>query len=184
MRFSLQSSFLLLLVTIVIAIALSFLSLDQIFVSLKTRLENGEPSSLHGFLIHALDKGFCSPTTQQDHEEDDWNLFYHLGGNGPWIEKVDARYGTYEKDGTAPPGCVIDQVHMVRKLKGEMFQRSVKLPLGYKNAAELPTSYEDMLTLLSARSSCRKISYQKCRNTYGPLSQPHPTPKSHFIGIS
>lgn len=44
--------------------------------------------------------------------DNDWNLLYHLGGNGPWIEKVD---GVVE-GGTAPrEGCVVEQVHMVWK---------------------------------------------------------------------
>jgi|SRR5271155_221377 len=40
----------------------------------------------------------------------EWNLFYHLGGNGPWIPKVT---GVVEDDHTLPQGCVVDQVHMV-----------------------------------------------------------------------
>lgn len=45
----------------------------------------------------------------------DWNLLYHLGGNGPWIEKVD---GVVDgaSGGLAPPeGCRVEQVHMVRR---------------------------------------------------------------------
>lgn len=39
-----------------------------------------------------------------------WDIFYHLGGNGPWIPKVDNIVG----NGTEPPeGCWVDQVHMV-----------------------------------------------------------------------
>lgn len=38
------------------------------------------------------------------------DLFYHLGGNGPWIPKIN---GTV-KGGIEPPsGCRITQVHMV-----------------------------------------------------------------------
>jgi acid phosphatase len=40
----------------------------------------------------------------------DWNILYHLGGNGPWVEKVD----NVVEGGLAPPeGCVVEQVHMV-----------------------------------------------------------------------
>lgn len=40
-----------------------------------------------------------------------WNLFHHLGGYGPWIEKVD---GQGDLADLAPPeGCSIDQVHLV-----------------------------------------------------------------------
>ena len=40
-----------------------------------------------------------------------WNILYHLGGNGPWIEKVD---GIVEGGIGVPDGCRIEQVHMVR----------------------------------------------------------------------
>lgn len=40
----------------------------------------------------------------------DWNILYHLGGNGPWIEKVDGN----DSDGIKPPdGCAVEQVHLV-----------------------------------------------------------------------
>jgi len=39
-----------------------------------------------------------------------WNILYHLGGNGPWIPRLEN--GT--EDDLAPPhGCRVDQVHMV-----------------------------------------------------------------------
>ncbi|KAF2839772.1 phosphoglycerate mutase-like protein [Patellaria atrata CBS 101060] len=41
-----------------------------------------------------------------------WNILYHLGGNGPWVEKVD---GVVQK-GIAPPlGCKIEQVHLMSR---------------------------------------------------------------------
>jgi acid phosphatase len=41
----------------------------------------------------------------------DWNLFYYLGGYGPWVEKLD---GHAESQSIYPPeGCAINQVHMV-----------------------------------------------------------------------
>jgi hypothetical protein len=43
----------------------------------------------------------------------DWNIYYHLGGNGPWIPKVD---GVLSNDTAPPQGCVVQQVHMVCKL--------------------------------------------------------------------
>lgn len=46
--------------------------------------------------------------TRESSEE--WNLFQHLGGNGPWIEKS----GSNDEMSIAPPeGCSVDQVHMV-----------------------------------------------------------------------
>ncbi|KAL4995567.1 histidine phosphatase superfamily [Aspergillus recurvatus] len=44
-------------------------------------------------------------------ESDGWNLYYHLGGYGPWIEKLDA-----PTQGIEPPArCHIDQVHMMAR---------------------------------------------------------------------
>lgn len=40
----------------------------------------------------------------------EWNLLYHLGGNGPWIEKID---GVVEGGIQVPMGCKVDMVHMV-----------------------------------------------------------------------
>ncbi|THC90417.1 hypothetical protein EYZ11_010116 [Aspergillus tanneri] len=45
--------------------------------------------------------------------DDDWDLLYHLGGNGPWIEKRD---GETAAQGIGPPeGCSIGQVHMMSR---------------------------------------------------------------------
>ena len=41
---------------------------------------------------------------------EDWNILYHLGGNGPWIPKVD---GVCEDDLSMPEGCHVEQVHVV-----------------------------------------------------------------------
>lgn len=41
----------------------------------------------------------------------DWNILHHLGGNGPWVEMLDE--GRKTPDLAPPPGCSIDQVHMV-----------------------------------------------------------------------
>ncbi len=42
-------------------------------------------------------------------ESDGWNLYYRLGGYGPWIEKLDGPVQGLEP----PAGCHVDQVHMV-----------------------------------------------------------------------
>lgn len=42
----------------------------------------------------------------------EWNLFYHLGGNGPWIPKRD---GLGHPDDPLPDTCVVDQVHMLSR---------------------------------------------------------------------
>ena len=40
----------------------------------------------------------------------DWNIIYHLGGNGPWVEKL---VDVVEGDTSVPPNCEVEQVHMV-----------------------------------------------------------------------
>lgn len=40
----------------------------------------------------------------------DWNILYHLGGNGPWIQKID---GTVGDNIGAPESCRVEQVHMI-----------------------------------------------------------------------
>lgn len=42
----------------------------------------------------------------------DWNILYHLGGNGPWIEKLE---NTVEGGIAAPEGCKVEQVHMMAR---------------------------------------------------------------------
>jgi acid phosphatase len=40
----------------------------------------------------------------------DWNILYHLGGNGPWVEKV---IDVVDGGIAVPEGCQVEQVHMV-----------------------------------------------------------------------
>jgi acid phosphatase len=40
----------------------------------------------------------------------DWNILYHLGGNGPWVEKV---IDIVDGGIAVPDGCHVEQVHMV-----------------------------------------------------------------------
>jgi hypothetical protein len=40
----------------------------------------------------------------------DWNILYHLGGNGPWVEKV---VDVVDGGIAIPEGCEVEQVHMV-----------------------------------------------------------------------
>ncbi|EXJ86519.1 hypothetical protein A1O3_03470 [Capronia epimyces CBS 606.96] len=41
-----------------------------------------------------------------------WDLFYHLGGNGPWIPKID---GIGYSDALLPEECSVDQVHVLSR---------------------------------------------------------------------
>lgn len=53
----------------------------------------------------------CSSTDEDTGEtQSEWDLFYHLGGNGPWIPKVE---GVLHNGLDPPEGCKVDQVHMV-----------------------------------------------------------------------
>ncbi|KAF2017465.1 phosphoglycerate mutase-like protein [Aaosphaeria arxii CBS 175.79] len=42
----------------------------------------------------------------------DWNILYHLGGNGPWVEKV---ADVVEGGVAVPDGCIVEQVHMMSR---------------------------------------------------------------------
>jgi acid phosphatase len=42
----------------------------------------------------------------------DWNILYHLGGNGPWIEK---KHNVVERGIEVPKTCAVDQVHMMSR---------------------------------------------------------------------
>ncbi|RVX69343.1 hypothetical protein B0A52_06938 [Exophiala mesophila] len=42
----------------------------------------------------------------------DWKLFYHLGGNGPWIPKS---HNVAYDQAPLPKGCSVDQVHMLSR---------------------------------------------------------------------
>ncbi|KAL2820058.1 histidine phosphatase superfamily [Aspergillus granulosus] len=44
-------------------------------------------------------------------KSDGWNLHYHLGGYGPWVEKLDGPVQGIE----VPPGCLVDQAHMMAR---------------------------------------------------------------------
>lgn len=43
----------------------------------------------------------------------EWNLLYHLGGNGPWIPRVD---DIVDGGIAVPEACRIDMIHMVYSL--------------------------------------------------------------------
>jgi hypothetical protein len=66
-----------------------------------------------GSLADRLAAYFCTPTDQHTDGDPEWDLFYHLGGNGPWIPKVE---GVIRGTLAPPAGCDVDQVHMVKSL--------------------------------------------------------------------
>lgn len=89
--------------TFLITIVQSFLSSDRFCIILSSRLASNRSS---------VYQRFCGKNYAL-HNRERWSLFHYLGGNGPWIEKSNARFGTYEMEGKPPEGCVVDQVHMV-----------------------------------------------------------------------
>ena len=56
--------------------------------------------------------GILRTTVCSGSKAESWDLFYHLGGNGPWIPKAQS---TTVPDEPLPAGCIVDQVHMVRR---------------------------------------------------------------------
>lgn len=62
-------------------------------------------------LENALPAGLARSTASVNGKPE---LFYHLGGNGPWIPKVS---GTVEGGVQPPEGCHVTQVHMVSPSK-------------------------------------------------------------------
>lgn len=54
------------------------------------------------------------PWSQETHASNGavalWDILYNVGGNGPWIRKLD---GTVEEDIKPPAGCNAEQIHMV-----------------------------------------------------------------------
>lgn len=105
-------TFLLSTTAVVIAIGVSFLVDDVFCVAPSPHSRSWSTSSISSLLIHAAGGRFCRPGSPLDKREG-WDLLHYLGGNGPWIEKADARFGTYETAVKPPEGCGIDQVHMV-----------------------------------------------------------------------
>lgn len=54
-----------------------------------------------------LDRGQGAGATTKD-----WNILYHLGGNGPWVEKV---IDVVDGGVGVPEGCEVEQVHMMAR---------------------------------------------------------------------
>ena len=63
----------------------------------------------HLFSQHPLRNG-ARPTPAAMTDYTPPELFYHLGGNGPWIPKIN---GTIDEGIEPPAGCRVTQVHMV-----------------------------------------------------------------------
>ena len=66
---------------------------------------------LSGFNINFCDQRLFTsiPMLCPQTDANDWNLFYHLGGNGPWIPRASAG------DESLPFDCVVDQAHMISR---------------------------------------------------------------------
>jgi hypothetical protein len=108
-----QASLLIFCITTISAVAISFVSNKGICSALGSHAAGVDTASVFRFLLQGVHKRVCNAGSSNG-KQDQWNLFYHLGGNGPWIEKANPRFGSYEDEGKPPEGCVVDQVHMVR----------------------------------------------------------------------
>ncbi|KAJ6087861.1 hypothetical protein N7467_006775 [Penicillium canescens] len=53
----------------------------------------------------------AQPDTSQTSGKE-WNILYHLGGNGPWVENIHEGAASSLE---TPEGCSIDQVHMISR---------------------------------------------------------------------
>ncbi|CCX06869.1 Similar to 3-phytase B; acc. no. P34754 [Pyronema omphalodes CBS 100304] len=53
-----------------------------------------------------------APITSLQNSTDDWNILYHLGGNGPWIDRLD---GVVDGGVAVPSGCEVDMVHLMSR---------------------------------------------------------------------
>jgi hypothetical protein len=98
--------------TFIVAIVLPWLSGNRLCVFLTSHQPAPNTWSVSGPLLQAVHGRVCGQGWAPP-EQGEWNLFYHLGGNGPWIEMLDSRFGSYRDEGKPPEGCVVDQVHMV-----------------------------------------------------------------------
>ncbi|KAK0326215.1 hypothetical protein LTR82_002961 [Friedmanniomyces endolithicus] len=92
---------------------LLFAVLIALFNSLVTGVSAVE--FLHRLYSNPLSQLVISPSDPTEGSkptplDDTWDIRYHLGGNSPWILKVS---GTVDGGIEPPPGCVVDQVHMV-----------------------------------------------------------------------
>jgi len=107
-----QMSLLLFTVSAMICLLASvvFLLNPQPGYSLPNSLQQILPSYLqtdhHGWGLEPAYRGTSNCPDQQG----EWNIFYHLGGNGPWVEKVD---GVLDGGIQVPDGCEVDMAHMV-----------------------------------------------------------------------
>jgi acid phosphatase len=63
----------------------------------------------------------------------DWNILYHLGGNGPWVEKV---IDVVDGGIAVPENCVVEQVHMMSR-HAERYPTKKAGTSGFKPPVEL-----------------------------------------------
>jgi hypothetical protein len=53
------------------------------------------------------------PATHGGTIDEDWNILYHLGGDGPWVQNENE---VIKGEGVGPPdGCKVEQVHMLSR---------------------------------------------------------------------
>jgi hypothetical protein len=85
-------------ITSIIEHVLRLLSDDRLCIFLASHQPAPNTWSVSGLLLQTAHGRVCGQGWAPA-EQGEWNLFYHLGGNGPWIEKVHSRFGSYRDEG-------------------------------------------------------------------------------------
>lgn len=101
---------------------LAYVALSVVLIS--TSIEALPTSLSISWLFHAAYYAWSSGQAAlhrkwTSHERPDWNMLYHLGGTGPWVQRIDGR----GSESVVPPaGCQVEQTHLVshrsRRLQG------------------------------------------------------------------
>lgn len=93
-------------------------------------LQDGPPTShwLNRYL--GASRGQWKRAWTSTKADQGWNILYHVGGNGPWIQKID---GVVEEGFEPPPGCEVDQVHMVSEWQYQRNRRKHNGESSYTN---------------------------------------------------
>jgi acid phosphatase len=101
--------------------------------------------------------------------DDDWNILYHLGGNGPWVEKV---IDVVEGGIAVPEGCDVEQVHMVGFHAGfrfggftdnalQMSRHAERYPTKTAGKSEISTSFITFHANSDIRPKSRCPAYER-----------------------
>ncbi|EXJ80309.1 hypothetical protein A1O1_08451 [Capronia coronata CBS 617.96] len=103
-----------------------------------------------------------------------WDLFYHLGGNGPWIPRKD---GVPYSNASLPKQCSVDQVHMLSRHAERYPTRNA----GARHLQLLHRLHSSEVTLTGSLSFLKRWTY--FTDPYGPAFE-NLTATGPFAGTS